>query len=428
MSFVNGEVIAMAAYNDFIQLIERFQDVFIGTSKAFKGLRIGDFSKRCLAKVSRQLPDRQQMIPKYELFDDDFFVTTAAFFAEYLLAIHPNPEDVTDTYKGKNPPRSPTQSLSKEILQTLSVNEVLREGEFGTVVIGSLDLSFQTCCLQQIPLKAFDVLTIIGKISLSTELSRAMGNVHDNLLRVQSFSLFNNSLYIVTADVGIALSDLLHAKEIPKGMELNKNLQDQMIFCFLSEVSKAIEFLHARGIMHGDISPKNIFISTTTNQAGDEIAKITLANFKHGLNTFEAQPLWKATYEVGLEYQAPEVFSSAQRGAASDVYSLAICIWEMSHINRYPFDHFQNKDKLASAVVDGERPEVPQVKKQRWPLQLALMSWVSEPWKRPTVSEWSAFFDKTAKRKNLDKAQMMVRLGIYINLFNSQDGFSLYSF
>lgn len=392
MTSTNGEILTMGLMSDFNDVIKLFHEVFTALVREFRGLEIQEMASKCLVKIMPS--DAKSKCPKYELFEDDLFSTTASSFADYLLSLDPRHERA--------------RLLSTENLAELIVEEQIREGGFGTVFVGSLDIhsiGLNTLCIQEVPRESLDVLTTMGKLVLSAELCRSVNDSYSMLMKVHGFTIYKNKLCVAMEKVGNTLRDLLHAED-DSMMAPRKALENAKILSTISAMAKAADHLHYRGIIHGDIRPENVFITANDNQ---NQARITLANFNYGLNTTE--PQWQSIYEGGFEYHAPEVLSSGTFTAASDVYSLSICLWEMSQINRFPFDHFPNKDELAMAIKNGERPQFsPHSRETKWLVQLAEKSWVSEPWNRPTAGKWSDFFDKVVKQRGLKVDQILSEL------------------
>ncbi|KAG7375710.1 Leucine-rich repeat serine/threonine-protein kinase 2 [Phytophthora pseudosyringae] len=95
---------------------------------------------------------------------------------------------------------------------------------------------------------------------------------------------------------------------------------NQKTWSFLHQAALGLEYLHERGIIHGDLRCRSILIGS------DGLAK--LANFgrSDGSQSFE---LPEKSARVGsMRWQSPEVLEGGPRSFASDVYSLGMCILE----------------------------------------------------------------------------------------------------
>ncbi|MFS7934498.1 putative dual-specificity kinase TKL-Pl-4 family [Helianthus anomalus] len=81
-----------------------------------------------------------------------------------------------------------------------------------------------------------------------------------------------------------------------------------------------LSYLHSKKIIHLDVKPENILIDSQNK-------KMKLADF--GEAVFDPLKLFTSG-EVGTRgYMAPEVLSKKPYGFKCDVYSFAICLWEI---------------------------------------------------------------------------------------------------
>ncbi|KAL4144874.1 hypothetical protein PRNP1_013999 [Phytophthora ramorum] len=92
-----------------------------------------------------------------------------------------------------------------------------------------------------------------------------------------------------------------------------------IIWKYLHEAALGLEYLHERGIVHGDLRCSTVLIGS------DGLTK--LANF--GLSVSSKRPNPASSSVVGsMRWQAPEVLEGKQPSCESDVYSLGMCILE----------------------------------------------------------------------------------------------------
>ncbi|KAH7474256.1 Serine/threonine-protein kinase TNNI3K [Phytophthora ramorum] len=92
-----------------------------------------------------------------------------------------------------------------------------------------------------------------------------------------------------------------------------------IIWKYLHEAALGLEYLHERGIVHGDLRCSTVLIGS------DGLTK--LANF--GLSGSSKRPNLASSSVVGsMRWQAPEVLEGKQPSCESDVYSLGMCILE----------------------------------------------------------------------------------------------------
>ena len=97
---------------------------------------------------------------------------------------------------------------------------------------------------------------------------------------------------------------------------------------FLEQIAAALDYAHARGLMHRDVKPANVMLT----EAGDEI-KVKLVDF--GLARAHTDNSSTRLTQTGMmvgtpEYMSPEqIGSGAPVGARTDQYALAIIAYEM---------------------------------------------------------------------------------------------------
>jgi len=115
------------------------------------------------------------------------------------------------------------------------------------------------------------------------------------------------------------------------------------------EVLSALDYAHSRGIVHRDIKPSNIMI---TNQG-----QVKLMDF--GIARVMNDPSLTQTHQTtgSLYYMSPEQINGVQLDGRSDLYSLAISLYEMV-TGRRPFD---GENTFAIMAAHMQQPPVPPV-------------------------------------------------------------------
>lgn len=125
----------------------------------------------------------------------------------------------------------------------------------------------------------------------------------------------------------------------------------------LRDVAEALAYAHARGIVHRDVKPENIFLDEDTGRA-------LLADFGIA-RSGETESMTLTGTAIGTPfYMSPEQVEGATLDGRSDLYSLGLVAWEML-TGRRPWDgeslynviYKQKHDELAP--IEALRPEVP---------------------------------------------------------------------
>ncbi|MFH0930311.1 MAG: sigma 54-interacting transcriptional regulator [Candidatus Zixiibacteriota bacterium] len=128
-----------------------------------------------------------------------------------------------------------------------------------------------------------------------------------------------------------------------------KELDYQKFYQILIEILKTLEFLHSKGIIHGDIKPSNIFISS--DEEGNPVVKFTDFGFAEYGKVLE-QLYWKGT----IPYLAPEIIRGEEYNHQVDLYSLGVMLYEVL-TGKLPFEEFDLMS-IAKSHLEKE-PEFP---------------------------------------------------------------------
>jgi hypothetical protein len=107
-------------------------------------------------------------------------------------------------------------------------------------------------------------------------------------------------------------------------------LQDRIEFGFLAAIdvedvignlASALEFVHSRGLVHGNLKPSNILFDEEGNVQLNGLGESVLRRF-YGRQR-------KSSEEVSYEYQAPEVRAGGDITPMADQYSLGVIMLQM---------------------------------------------------------------------------------------------------
>jgi serine/threonine-protein kinase len=139
---------------------------------------------------------------------------------------------------------------------------------------------------------------------------------HPNIVAVYDWGKVNNTYYIAMEYVnGRTLADIL---------KQSGTLTPMQVCDVMSEVASALISAHQNGVIHRDIKPGNILVSTTgqVKVADFGIARALGAGVEQGL-TQTGAVMGTATYF------SPEQAQGASTDQRSDIYSLGVVMYEM---------------------------------------------------------------------------------------------------
>ncbi|KAG8883291.1 hypothetical protein FRB99_004607, partial [Tulasnella sp. 403] len=197
---------------------------------------------------------------------------------------------------------------------------------------------------------------------------------HSNILRFLGACKIDGTIYLVSPYMqNGTVMDFVHN---------HPDRADRITL--VSETALALEYLHAKNIIHGDVKGSNILVSDDEHAL---LCDFGLARMEH----MNASTIVEGAGSI--RWQAPELWNGAPKTSKSDVYSFGITVSEILS-GHTPFTN-QYKEKLAiiMAVVDrDERPPTdPMTSPAGEPYEelwhAATLCWRKDPDKRPTMSE-----------------------------------------
>lgn len=190
----------------------------------------------------------------------------------------------------------------------------------------------------------------------------------------------------------------------------NTKFDWKVAYPFVNHVATGLSVLHAMKIIHCDIKPDNIFITTSE----DGVLQAKIGDFGLAQQTAFLKHL---TVQGTPIYMAPELFRGESPSYASDMYSLGVVLFEMIHA-RSLFARMDDA-KILPALLAGERENI----KQGAPEKISLLTrwcWLNEKNNRPTANQCrldtqsniSDVSEELSESKNLyrydDKKQMFI--------------------
>ena len=264
-----------------------------------------------------------------------------------------------------------TQTLKAGILigHRYQVESVLGQGGLGKVYLARDLLEGET----QVALKILATPQRINGqgVALGQGLSLLARLRHPNLVRILDFGVLEENRLPFLAEEFVEGDDLLRA---------TVGWDTAQIVELLVSVSRVVQYLHSRGIVHQDLKPGNILLPAGTADA----EKIKVLDF--GLA--QCVPNTRSHVAPGtLAYTAPELLLGSAATYRSDLYSLGILFYQLL-ARRLPFEdddpgfliqkHLQGRPDMRPIEALEHGPGLAQV-------ILGLME--KDPDRRPSSSE-----------------------------------------
>ena len=143
---------------------------------------------------------------------------------------------------------------------------------------------------------------------------------HPNIVNVYDVSHANNVDYIVM--------ELIDGITLKQYMEKKGQLNWREVLHFATQIAKALEHAHSRGIIHRDIKPHNIMI---LKDGSVKVADFGIARVSSAQSTLTREALGS------VHYISPEQAKGSKIDYRSDLYSLGVVMYEML-AGRPPYD------------------------------------------------------------------------------------------
>jgi serine/threonine-protein kinase len=177
--------------------------------------------------------------------------------------------------------------------------------------------------------------------------ARAMAQLsHPNTVKVFTYGeLDDGSLYIVM--------EFLEGRNLNRAVKRDGPMAVERAIPILVQVCGALQEAHSEGIIHRDLKPENIFLS---KQMGIEeypkvldfgLAKVTEQQMRPGSVNLTQEGMVFGT----PEFMSPEQAQGQTLEATSDIYSLAVILYE-ALTGKLPFDAKSPMEYIQKHVVE----------------------------------------------------------------------------
>jgi serine/threonine protein kinase len=141
------------------------------------------------------------------------------------------------------------------------------------------------------------------------------------------------------------------------------------------DISKGLQYLHKKGLIHGDLRSANILL---TGERRAKIADFGLTQTR----AYSVQSLGKISPAVA--WCAPELFREEKLSEKSDIFSLGMLLWEL-FMGKQPFAGLTTEAQLQK-ILAGERETFSDSVPKEWK-KIITVCWSPNPDDRPELTD-----------------------------------------
>ncbi len=205
------------------------------------------------------------------------------------------------------------------------VDRVLGQGGVGTVFAGE-----NVFLRREVAIKVVKDSThgdAIERLRLEAQIIASLQ--HPNICDIQDFGVLPHyGPYLV--------NQRLHGETIAERFKWRRSFRMNDAIEIVAQILSGLQAAHARGIVHRDIKPQNIFLVDRIGCA--PLAKILDFGLAKDLNANAARRLTRPGKALGTpQYMAPEQMRGENVSPQSDLFSVGMLVYEML-TGRHPFE------------------------------------------------------------------------------------------
>lgn len=215
--------------------------------------------------------------------------------------------------------RRPDRMLGQRIADKYEIQELLTRGGMGVVYRARhllLDRPVAIKCISE-------ALTYDPSMwkRFEQEAKSASQLNHPNIITIHDFGVTKDGdLYLVMEYLeGASLNDFI---------ELNGQLNERTCARIFTQVCDALQHAHGMGILHRDLKPTNIFLSSSSRGPHVKVLDFGLAKAMAGRDKTREKITRTGECLGTPDYMSPEQTRGLSVDQRSDIYSCGVCMYE----------------------------------------------------------------------------------------------------
>ncbi|XP_055382756.1 vascular endothelial growth factor receptor 2-like isoform X2 [Condylostylus longicornis] len=182
--------------------------------------------------------------------------------------------------------------------------------------------------------------------------------------------------------------NLSKVKNEPNNSNMFETLTTTDLICWAYQITRGMDFISKRNIMHGDLAARNILL------ADDNIVKICDFGLAKTMSDQYGNYIKKQGGQLPVKWLAIESLQDNKFSIKSDVWSFGILLWELFSLGCTPYPGISARDfDFVLKLKSGYRMEKPEYANQEL-YDIMMKCWQEAPEDRPKFSVLENNFEK----------------------------------
>lgn len=156
-----------------------------------------------------------------------------------------------------------------------------------------------------------------------------MSFMHRNIVKIFGITEQQGCLYIISEFINGLNIDTYCNQSLAY---VSGKVRTDYILHFSTEILSALEYLHQIGVIHGDIKPSNIMV---TSEGVTKLVDMGIARFRSSVTT-------ESSFIGTYSYAAPELINCDDVDFRVDIYAMGITVYELI-TGSNPFDDVDSR-------------------------------------------------------------------------------------
>jgi len=319
--------------------------------------------------------------------------------APSIAPMSPKPVDKRKLYENNETLRRVRHSKDNVPLESIKLNLIIGEGEFGSVYKGSY--MTEAGVVKDVAIKALSNESIEpGQSEEFLSEAKVMMDLNHHCI-VQLLGISHGPPVLMILELVPLGSVLSYLEEQPDSVTT-----DMEIPLWASQIACGMLYLQSKKFVHRDLAARNILLSSKYQT---KISDFGLSRVVGEKNYYRASKggRWP------VKWYAPECINYGTFSHASDVWSYGVVLWEMYSYGKQPY-----KDKTGAQTVEyiESQHRLPQPEKATDDVyDIMLQCWAYKPADRPAFMDLFEAFSNSPEYMNLTellKTQDLQQLGM----------------